>query len=179
MAGDSYTLYQAALLVGICFGDPHEVGGLLDRDEASWSLEVEQDATYWNNLASRKPLLGLSGIVCKQQTKFLVRKLQWHLRSEAAKEGSATPLIARDVTPQQNMTPLFHRFNMSGPSPFRRRDNPAIAQCLSNSLLFPQGIGGDQLAVWIWEMGPFLSLLVRYTTNNSQARSECCSRNPR
>lgn len=41
MTGDSYTLYQAAFLIEICFKDSHEVNGLFDKNKAFWSLKVE------------------------------------------------------------------------------------------------------------------------------------------
>lgn len=89
MAGDDYTLYQAALLTGICYGNPRGIPALLEKDEASWSSKQHRDTTYWNNLSTMKPLWGLSGDVCQQQTEFLVRVLQARLQTKLSEQGSA------------------------------------------------------------------------------------------
>jgi len=62
-----------------------------------------------------KPLRGLSGDVCQQQTDFLVRELQARLQIKLSEQGSADVLKAHLVTRQQNMALVFHRFNMRGP----------------------------------------------------------------
>lgn len=168
MAGDDYTLHQAALLLGIRFGSSRHYPALLERDEETWSSGQHGDATYWNELSTKKPFRGLSSDVCRQQTEFLTRTLQAHLQSQASQQGSANVLETHPVTREQNMALLFHRFDMRGPNPFRHKDYSAITKLLSKSQLFRNKIGEVQLAMWMLELKPYFSLLVRYTTNYSK-----------
>ncbi|MCJ1473143.1 hypothetical protein MMC13_001794 [Lambiella insularis] len=169
MAGDDYTLYQAALLTGICYGDPRGIPTLLKKDEASWSSTQHRDTTYWNNLSTMKPFRGLSGDVCQQQTEFLVRELQARLQIKLSEQGSAGVPKAHLVTRQQNMALVFHRFDMRGPNPFRRPDYTAITQLLSQSPLFPKGITISDLTMWMLQLEPYFDLLVPHLTLDDKA----------